>query len=103
MAIMELKELNPTIYDRYNDEYRRLVGDESAQLSPHDVQIFSYLTRLVLNHAELYKSKISNYDFVVIAKLLVNGHVSMVPELAVSRELWNLMTGILFEVDVQEI
>ena len=103
MAIMKLRELDSTIYEKYNVEYQKLVGDESDHLSSFDVQLFSYLTRLALNHAELDKSKISNYDFVVIAKLLVNGHVSMVPELVISRELWNLMTGILFEVDIKEI
>ena len=103
MAIIKLCELEPETRLRYTDEYRRLVNDPDDVLCSFTIELFSKLTDLALNHLELDKSTISNYDFEILARLMVNGHLKFTPEVAVSRDLWKFMTDILFDVDVKEV
>ena len=103
MAIKKLCELDQEIQDRYDDEYRRLAGNPDDVLCPLTVDLFLKLTDLTLNHLELDKATVSNYEFRVLAELMVNGHPEFSPEVAVSHDLWKFMTDILFDVDVKEV
>ena len=101
VATRTISDLEYEVLNRYIEDYRILVNDDQDVLCRQTVDLFRYLTELALNRRELDKSRISNYDFKVIAKLMSNGHIALTPEVSLSPSLWRYMTDLLYELVVE--